>query len=148
MIEIQSLTEPMALLRIQDVSFRVPKGDVVGFLGPNGAGETTTMRILCGCIGATSGEARVNGLSVIKNPKQVKRGIGYLPETPPLYPNMIVEEYISFMPSIKRFRPKVATSSSTFLGWTTMSLTASSTISRIQQRRSRTSPRAIGVRSR
>ena len=111
MIEIQSLTKQYGTFKaIQNVSFRVPKGDVVGFLGPNGAGKTTTMRILCGCIGATAGEARVNGLSVIENPKEVKRSIGYLPETPPLYPNMVVEEYIQFCAAIKGVeKPKPAT---------------------------------------
>ncbi|MEC7985870.1 MAG: ABC transporter ATP-binding protein [Myxococcota bacterium] len=114
MIEIQSLTKTYGTFKaIQNVSFSVPKGDVVGFLGPNGAGKTTTMRILCGCIGASSGEARINGMSVIEKPKDVKRGIGYLPETPPLYPNMIVQDYIEFCAAIKGVsNPKAATDKS------------------------------------
>ena len=81
---------------IQDVSFEVHKGEVVGFLGPNGAGKTTTMRILTGCIGATSGRALIGGMDVMEHPREVKRKIGYLPEVPPLYGTMPVRDYVAF----------------------------------------------------
>jgi ABC-2 type transport system ATP-binding protein len=102
MIEVEQLTKQYGQSRgIQDVSFRVAQGEVVGFLGPNGAGKSTTMRILCGCIGATSGRAMVGGHDVLENPSAVKRRIGYLPEVPPLYGNMVVSDYVAFAARIK-----------------------------------------------
>src|SRR5207249_5207120 len=81
--------------------FRVDKGEILGFLGPNGAGKTTTMRILTGFMPPTSGTARVAGLDVVKEPREVKRRIGYLPEHPPLYKEMTVTSYLSFVARIK-----------------------------------------------
>ncbi len=102
MIEVEALTRRYGdFTAIDGVSFGVGKGEVVGFLGPNGAGKSTTMRILCGCIGATSGHARVGGVDVLARPEVVKRSIGYLPEIPPLYGAMVVEEYVAFAASIK-----------------------------------------------
>lgn len=102
MIQVENLTRRYgAIHAIQDVSFEVRKGEVVGFLGPNGAGKTTTMRILTGCIGATSGRALVGGLDVLENPRAVKRKIGYLPEVPPVYGTMPVRDYIAFAATIK-----------------------------------------------
>ena len=76
---------------IQDISFQVKKGDVVGFLGPNGAGkEQATMRILCGCIGASSGSVLIDGIDMFEDPIEAKRKMSYLPEVPPVYPNMTV----------------------------------------------------------
>lgn len=86
---------------VRDVNFEVRKGEVVGLLGPNGAGKTTTMRILCGCIGATAGRALIDGRDVLEDPQGVKRRVGYLPENPPLYPNMSVRDYVRFAATIK-----------------------------------------------
>ena len=102
MIQVQGLTKRYGLFEaIRDVSFSVGKGEVVGFLGPNGAGKSTTMRILCGCIGATSGNAMIGGKDVQLHPKEIKRRIGYLPENPPLYTGMSVKDYIRFAAEIK-----------------------------------------------
>src|SRR5580704_1746002 len=86
---------------VQDVSFDVAQGQVVGFLGPNGAGKSTTMRILAGYLTATSGRATIAGLDVFWNPVEVRRRIGYMPESCPLYPEMRVVEYLRFRAGIK-----------------------------------------------
>src|SRR5437016_3108869 len=86
---------------VRDVSFDVPKGQVVGFLGPNGAGKTTTLRILAGYLTATSGRATIDGLDVFWQPVEVRRRIGYMPESCPLYPEMRVEEYLRFRAGVK-----------------------------------------------
>jgi ABC-2 type transport system ATP-binding protein len=86
---------------IEDVSFEVGAGEIVGFLGPNGAGKSTTMRILTCFQPATTGTARVAGFDVFEQADEVKRRIGYLPETPPLYPDMRVDEYLEFVARIK-----------------------------------------------
>jgi ABC-2 type transport system ATP-binding protein len=86
---------------IEDVSFEVGAGEIVGFLGPNGAGKSTTMRILTCFQPATSGTARVAGFDVFEQADEVKRRIGYLPETPPIYPDMRVREYLEFVARIK-----------------------------------------------
>lgn len=111
MIEVEKLTKQYGTFEaIRDVSFTVKRGDVVGFLGPNGAGKSTTMRILCGCIGATSGRATIGGQDVLTHPREVKRRVGYLPETPPLYGGMTVRDYIHFAAQIKDVdKPKIAT---------------------------------------
>ncbi|HCH65853.1 MAG: MFS transporter [Deltaproteobacteria bacterium] len=102
MIEVEALTRRYGdFTAIQNVSFSVKRGEVVGFLGPNGAGKSTTMRILSGCIGATAGHARIGGVDVLQKPNEVKRRIGYLPEVPPLYGAMVVEDYVAFAASIK-----------------------------------------------
>lgn len=87
-----------------DVSFTVEPGQIVGFLGPNGAGKTTTMRILTGFTPASGGEARVAGFDVFDQPEQVKQRVGYLPETPPLYPELTVGEYLSFAAELRGVR--------------------------------------------
>ncbi|MDG1481180.1 MAG: ABC transporter ATP-binding protein [Myxococcota bacterium] len=111
MIQVENLTKRYGSFEaIRDISFEVEKGEVVGFLGPNGAGKSTTMRILCGCIGATSGRAVIGGKGVLEYPREVKQKIGYLPETPPLYPAMTVQDYIAFAAKIKNVAdPKKAT---------------------------------------
>ncbi|MCM0605140.1 MAG: ATP-binding cassette domain-containing protein [Xanthomonadaceae bacterium] len=81
---------------IQDLSFEIHPGEIVGFLGPNGAGKSTTMKILTGFMPATSGSATVAGYEVFKNPIELKRNIGYLPETPPVYLDMVVRDYVEF----------------------------------------------------
>ena len=97
MIEVQNVTKRYGpFTAVNDVSFRVESGQILGFLGPNGAGKTTTMRILTGCIPATEGRAAVAGFDVFEQPVEAKRRTGYLPETPPLYPDMTVREYLNF----------------------------------------------------
>ncbi len=89
------------IVAIDDVSFTLSKGEVLAFLGPNGAGKTTTMRILTCFMPATSGTASVAGFDVFEDAMEVKRRIGYLPETPPLYPEMTVSEYLIFVAKLK-----------------------------------------------
>jgi ABC-2 type transport system ATP-binding protein len=101
-IEVQHLTKRYGrVTAVDDVSFRVERGEILGFLGPNGAGKTTTMRVLTGYMPATSGRAIVAGFDVFDQPLEAKRRTGYLPETPPLYPEMTVREYLSFVAEIK-----------------------------------------------
>lgn len=102
MIEVQDLTKTYgSVTAVDHVSFTVNKGEILGFLGPNGAGKTTTMRILTGYMPATSGTARVAGFDVFDQSIEVRRRIGYLPENPPLYPDMTVESYLDFVARIK-----------------------------------------------
>jgi len=102
MIEVQELTKRYGeRVAVDRLSFSIEKGDVVGFLGPNGAGKTTTMKILTGSMAPSSGEARVAGYDVFENPIEVKSRIGYLPETPPVYQDMFVQDYLKFVAQIK-----------------------------------------------
>ncbi len=102
MIEIENLTKRYGdKLAVDNISFKVKKGSIVGFLGRNGAGKSTTMNIITGYISATSGTARINGYDILKNPREVKKCIGYLPEKPPIYQEMTVEEYLKFVCAIK-----------------------------------------------
>lgn len=102
MIEVQDLTKEYSSVKAVDhVSFSVNKGEILGFLGPNGAGKTTTMRILTGYMPATSGTARVAGYDVFTDSLEVRRRIGYLPEAPPVYPDMTVADYLDFVARIK-----------------------------------------------
>ena len=106
MIEVQHLTKRYGrFTAVDDVSFRVERGEILGFLGPNGAGKTTTMRILTGYMPATEGKAIVAGFDVFDQPIEAKRRTGYLPETPPLYPDMTVREYLTFVAKIKGVPP-------------------------------------------
>jgi ABC-2 type transport system ATP-binding protein len=101
-IEVQHLTKRYGrVTAVEDVSFRVERGEILGFLGPNGAGKTTTMRVLTGYMPATEGKALVAGFDVFEQPIEAKRRTGYLPETPPLYPDMTVLEYLTFVSKIK-----------------------------------------------
>jgi ABC-2 type transport system ATP-binding protein len=101
-IEVQNLTKRYGrVTAVDDISFRVERGEILGFLGPNGAGKTTTMRILTGYMPATEGKAFVAGFDVFEQPIDAKRRTGYLPETPPLYPDMTVLEYLAFVAKIK-----------------------------------------------
>jgi ABC-2 type transport system ATP-binding protein len=101
-IEVQHLTKRYGpVTAVDDVTFRVERGEILGFLGPNGAGKTTTMRILTGYMPATDGKALVAGFDVFDQPIEAKRRTGYLPETPPLYPDMGVTEYLTFVAKIK-----------------------------------------------
>ena len=102
MIEVQHLTKRYGrVTAVDDISFRVERGEILGFLGPNGAGKTTTMRILTGYMPATEGKAIVAGFDVFDQPIEAKRRTGYLPETPPLYPDMSVAEYLDFVAKVK-----------------------------------------------
>jgi len=102
MIKVEGLTKRYArTVAVDNISFEVEKGQIVGFLGPNGAGKTTTMRVLTCFLPPTEGTANVAGFDVVEHPLQVKRHIGYLPETPPLYPEMEVAEYLSFTGQLK-----------------------------------------------
>ncbi len=102
MIKVEGLTKRYARnIAVDNISFEVEKGQIVGFLGPNGAGKTTTMRVLTCFMPPTSGSASIAGFDVQQSPMEVKRRIGYLPETPPLYPDMEVAEYLDFVGRIK-----------------------------------------------
>ena len=101
MVEVQHVTKRYgSFTAVDDLSFAVERGEILGFLGPNGAGKTTTMRILTGYLPATEGRARVAGFDVFDQPVEAKRRTGYLPETPPLYPEMTVGEYLQFVARI------------------------------------------------
>jgi gliding motility-associated transport system ATP-binding protein len=105
-IEVQHVSKKYGrVTAVDDVSFRVERGEILGFLGPNGAGKTTTMRILTGYMPATEGKAVVAGFDVFANPLDAKRRTGYLPELPPLYPDMTVREYLDFVGRIKGVPP-------------------------------------------
>jgi ABC-2 type transport system ATP-binding protein len=102
MIKVEGLTKRYARhVAVDHISFEVEKGQIVGFLGPNGAGKTTTMRMLTCFMPATEGSAEVAGFDVAAQPMEVKRRIGYLPESPPIYPEMEVGEYLDFVARIK-----------------------------------------------
>src|SRR5580692_8184092 len=102
MITVQELTKRYARnTAVDHISFQVEKGQIVGFLGPNGAGKTTTMRMLTCFLSPTSGGATVAGYDVLEQPLEVKKRIGYLPETPPLYPEMETTEYLTFVGKLK-----------------------------------------------
>jgi ABC-2 type transport system ATP-binding protein len=102
LIKVQDLTKRYATkTAIEGMSFEVQKGEILGFLGPNGAGKTTTMRIITGYMPASGGTVMVDGYEVFDKPLDVRRRIGYLPENPPLYPEMNVEGYLRFVAKIK-----------------------------------------------
>src|SRR5215472_7582815 len=102
MIKVEGLTKRYArTVAVDNISFEVEKGQIVGFLGPNGAGKTTTMRVLTCFLPPTAGSANVAGFDVLENPLEVKKRIGYLPESPPVYPEMEVKEYITFVGKLK-----------------------------------------------
>ncbi|HET9359355.1 MAG TPA: ATP-binding cassette domain-containing protein [Vicinamibacterales bacterium] len=102
MIEVEHLTKRYGpVTAVNDVSFQVRKGEILGFLGPNGAGKTTTMRVLTGYMPPSDGKAIVAGYDVLEQPIEAKQRTGYLPETPPLYPDMTVADYLTFCARIK-----------------------------------------------
>lgn len=103
LIEVQHLTKKYGRhLALDDLSFTIEKGQIYGFLGPNGAGKSTTMNIMTGYISATEGEVLIDGHSILDEPEKAKRSIGYLPEIPPLYPDMTVMEYLNFVAELKK----------------------------------------------
>jgi ABC-2 type transport system ATP-binding protein len=102
MIEVSHLVKSYGDLQaVRDVSFKVEKGEILGFLGPNGAGKTTTMRMITGVIPPDQGSIKVAGFDVFEQPMEVKKRIGYLPETPPLYTDMTVRAYLKFVAELK-----------------------------------------------
>ena len=107
LIEVKHLTKSYdGHPALDDLSFTIEKGRVYGFLGPNGAGKSTTMNIMTGYIGADSGEVLINEFDILKEPEKAKRSVGYLPEIPPLYPDMTVREYLSFVSELKEIPGK------------------------------------------
>ena len=102
MVEIKNLVKNYGNKNaVDDISFSIKSGEVVGFLGPNGAGKSTTMNIITGYLSATSGTVEVDGMDIFKEPLEVKKLIGFLPEQPPLYVDMTVYEYLSFVFDLK-----------------------------------------------
>ena len=107
MIEVENLTRYYGPIRaVNNVNFQVAKGEIVGFLGPNGAGKSTTMRILTGYLPASSGTARIAGFDVFFDSLEVRRRVGYMPETVPLYPEMTVQAYLNFMAELRQMENK------------------------------------------
>jgi ABC-2 type transport system ATP-binding protein len=91
---------------VDDITFKVEDGELVGFLGPNGAGKTTAMNVITGYLSATAGTAKINGIDILENPIEAKKHIGYLPEQPPLYMDMSVNEYLDFICDLKNVNTK------------------------------------------
>jgi ABC-2 type transport system ATP-binding protein len=107
MVYVHNLTKRYgSLVAVENLSFKLDRGDVLGFLGPNGAGKTTTMRIITGYMPPTKGTVHIEGVDIFDNPLQAKKMIGYLPETPPLYLDMTVAEYLDFVADIKQVKRK------------------------------------------
>lgn len=105
MIEVENLTKKYGShVAVDNLSFRVERGMIYGFLGPNGAGKSTTMNMMTGYIADTSGTVKINGYDILKNPEQAKKSIGYLPELPPVYPDMTVYEYLRFVAELKKVK--------------------------------------------
>jgi ABC-2 type transport system ATP-binding protein len=107
LIEVQDLTKSYgARLAVDGISFSVPRGEILGFLGPNGAGKSTTMRILTGYLSASSGSASIDGFDVFRNPLEVRRRVGYLPENNPLYNDMRVSDYLRLCCKLRGVAPR------------------------------------------
>ncbi|MDE7222357.1 MAG: ATP-binding cassette domain-containing protein, partial [Acetatifactor sp.] len=103
MIEVTNLTKRYGdHTAVDHLSFKVEKGQIYGFLGPNGAGKSTTMNIITGYLAASEGTVTIDGHDVQQEPEEAKKHIGYLPELPPLYPDMTVEEYLRFAAELKK----------------------------------------------
>ena len=108
MIEVKNLTKKYGShLAVNNISFKIEKGNVYGFLGPNGAGKSTTMNIITGCLAATDGTVLIDGHDIFDEPDKAKKHIGYLPEIPPLYSDMTPFEYLSFVAEAKRVSPNL-----------------------------------------
>ncbi len=105
MVEVKNLTKVYGDIKaVDNISFTANSGEVLGFLGPNGAGKSTTMNIITGYLSSSSGTVTVDGSEILENPKETKMKIGYLPEIPPLYPDMTVKAYLEFMYDIKKVK--------------------------------------------
>ena len=112
MIEVKNLTRYYGTRRaINNISFQIEKGEVVGFLGPNGAGKSTTMNIISCILAASSGSAKINGFDTFEQSLEIRKIIGYLPETPPLYSDMIVSDYLNFAAGVRGVDTKRISSS-------------------------------------
>ena len=110
MIEINHLVKKYGShVAVDDLSLTVEPGKIYGFLGPNGAGKSTTMNIITGYLAATSGEVKINGFDVLKQPEEAKKCVGYLPELPPLYMDMTVKEYLDFVAELKKIEKSLRT---------------------------------------
>ena len=110
MIEVENLTRYYGTRRaINNLSFQIEKGEVVGFLGPNGAGKSTTMNIISCILSASSGSVKINGFDTFEQSLEIRKVIGYLPETPPLYPDMVVTDYLNFSAGIRGVDAKKTT---------------------------------------
>lgn len=102
MIQVENLVKKYGEhVAVNDLTFTIEKGKIYGFLGPNGAGKSTTMNMITGYLGATGGSIKINGIDLVKNPEKAKKYIGYLPEIPPVYPDMTVKEYLDFAAELK-----------------------------------------------
>ena len=102
MIEVTNLVKHYGNKKaVNDISFTINDGELVGFLGPNGAGKSTTMNVVTGYLSATAGSAKINGIDILEDPMEAKKHIGYLPEQPPLYMDMSVNEYLDFICDLK-----------------------------------------------
>ena len=110
MIEVVNLTKRYGDKKaVNNISFKAEDGEILGFLGPNGAGKSTTMNILTGYISCTDGKALIDGIDILEDPVKAKKQIGYLPEIPPLYVDMTVKEYLSFIYDLKKCKlPKIS----------------------------------------
>ena len=107
MIEVKNITKRYGQhYAVKNVSFKANDGEILGFLGPNGAGKTTTMNIITGYISATEGDVIINGVDIIAEPEKAKRKIGYLPDAPPLYNDMKVDEYLRFVADLKKVKSR------------------------------------------
>lgn len=108
-IEVKHITKKYGKqLALDDVSFEIPKGKIVGFIGPNGAGKSTAMKIITGFMPPSSGQILVNGMDVVENALEIKKITGYLPESNPLYTDMFVREYLSYIAAVYGFRKKAS----------------------------------------
>lgn len=107
LIRIENLTRHYGDFHaVNDISFELQAGEVLGFLGPNGAGKSTTMRIISGCLAPSGGTVELNGVDLLKQPLQAKASLGYLPESPPLYRELTVDEYLSYAASLRRIKKR------------------------------------------
>ena len=111
MLEVKDLNKKFGEVHaVKNLSFEVKKGEILGFLGPNGAGQTTTMRIITCYIPASSGTIKVSGMDTVENDLEVRKKIGYLPESTPLYNDMLVKDYLQFVGEIRGMRGRALSS--------------------------------------
>ena len=107
MIEVKNVTKKYGkTVAVEDISFTINDGEIVGLLGPNGAGKSTTMNILTGYIEQTSGDVTIEGYNTLKKPKKAKKQIGYMPEGVPLYTDLTVKEFVTYMAELKQVNRK------------------------------------------